>query len=99
MRESDDRKTKIRLLSPGYSARQALMLLLHTDPSLDLREVEDVYYPYVRFRYLIQVGKGKLMKKLNKYSDCIVDRVSGSVYEAKGEPEYVEQEIWKEDIL
>lgn len=99
MRESDDRKAKIRILSPGYSTRQALMLLLHTDPSLDLREIEEVYYPYVRFRYLIQVGKGKLMEKLNKFSDCIVDRVSGSVYEAKGEPEYKDQEIWKEDML
>lgn len=99
MSEHEGSKVKVRLLSPGYTARQALMLLLHTDPNLDLQEVEEVYYPYVRFRYLIRVGKGRLMEKLNKLSDCIVDRVSGSAYEAKGEPEYEEQEVWREDML
>lgn len=95
----EDPRVKIRLLSPGYTARQALLLLLHTDPSLDLREVEEVYYPYVRFRYLIRVGKGKLMEKLNKLSDCIVDRVSGSTYVADGEPEYEEMEVYREDMM
>lgn len=99
MNEVSEARTTIRLLSPGYSARQALMMLLHTDPGLDLREIEEVYYPYVRFRYLISVGRGRLMEKLNKYSDCIVDRVSGSVYEAKGEPEYSELEILNDDML
>lgn len=95
----DEHKTKIRLLAPGYTAKQALVLLLHTDPNLDLQEIEEVYYPYVRFRYEIKVGKGRLMEKLTKLSDCIVDRVSGSTYEAKGEPEYIEEEVWLEDML
>lgn len=99
MKTEGEHKTRVKLLSPGYSAKEALLLLLHTDPSLDIQEIEEVYYPYVRFRYLITVGKGKLMQKLNKLSDCIVDRVSGSTYEAKGEPEYIEDEVWREDML
>ena len=99
MEEKDTLKVKANVLAPGYTARQALLLLLHTDPGLDLQEVEEVYYPYIRFRYLIRVGSGRIMEKLNKISDCIVDRVSGSTYEAKGEPEYIEQEIYREDML
>ena len=95
----ENAKKTVRILSPGYTARQALTLLLHTDPALDLRDIEEVYYPYVRFRYLITVGKGRLMEKLNKLSDCIVDRVNGSTYEAKGEPEYDTCEAWPEDML
>ena len=99
MQDSKSDNVNIRILSPGYSAKQALVLLLHTDPNLDLQEVEEVYYPYVRFRYLIRVGKGKIMEKLNKLSDCIVDRVSGSVYVADGEPEYEEVRVCREDML
>lgn len=97
--EEDNDKITLRILSPGYTARQALLLLLHTDPSLDLREVEEVYYPYVRFRYLIRVGKGRLMEKLNKLSDCIVDRVSGSTYVADGNPAYEDIEVYREDMM
>lgn len=99
MHENDSTRVKIRILSPGYTARQALLLLLHTDPSLDLRQIEEVYYPYIRFRYLIRVGKGKIMEKLNKLSDCTVDRVSGSVYVADGNPEYEDVEVYREDMM
>lgn len=99
MGHTDNQRVKIRILSPGYTARQALLLLLHTDPGLDLQEIEEVYYPYIRFRYLIQVGKGRLMEKLNKISDCIVDRVSGSAYVADGEPEYEETEVFRDDMM
>lgn len=95
----DNPRVRIRILSPGYTARQALLLLLHTDPGLDLQEIEEVYYPYIRFRYLIQVGKGRLMEKLNKISDCIVDRVSGSTYIADGDPEYEELEVLRDDMM
>lgn len=99
MQDSDNARVTIRILSPGYSARQALLLLLHTDLGLNLQEVEEVYYPYIRFRYLIRVGSGRLMEKLNKISDCIVDRVSGSVYVADGAPEYEDVEVYREDML
>ena len=99
MDQRNSNKASIRILAPGYTARQALLLLLHTDPGLDLREVEEVYYPYIRFRYLIQVGKGKLMQKLDKLSDCIVDRISGSAYVADGEPKYEEFEAYREDMM
>ena len=98
--EDDDLpKVTVKLLSPRYDARESLMLLLHTDPSLDIQEIEEVYYPYVRFRYLVRVGKGKRMEKLNKIIDCSIDRVSGTAYVAEGKPEYEEVEIYREDML
>lgn len=99
MEKKENTRVRINILEPGYTAREALLLLLHTDPKLDLQEIEEVYYPYVRFRYLIRIGKGDRMKKLSKLSDCIVDRVSGSAYEGKGEPAYEEQEVCTEDML
>lgn len=95
----DENMIKTKILRPGYTQREALVLLLHTDPSLDLQDIEDVYYPYVRLRYLINVGKGRLVKKLNKFSDCIIDRVSGSTYESSGDPYYDEMEISEEEAL
>lgn len=88
-----------RILKCGYTAREALLLLLRTDPNLDLQDIEEVYYPYIRLRYLVTVGSGKRMKKLNKLSDCIIDRVSGSVYEANGEPEFEDAEINEDEAL
>ncbi|MDO4546183.1 MAG: hypothetical protein Q4C25_08495 [Bacillota bacterium] len=90
---------KTKILKCGYTARGALVLLLHTDPNLDLQDVEEVYYPYVRFRYLVTVGKGKRVDKLNKISDCIIDRVSGSTYESKGEAEFEDAEIHEDEAL
>lgn len=90
---------KTKILKCGYTARDALLLLLRTDPNLDLQDVEEVYYPYVRFRYLVTVGKGKRINKLNKISDCIIDRVSGSTYESKGEAEFEDIEIYEEEAL
>lgn len=84
---------KTKILKPGYDEKGALLLLLRTDPNLDLQDIDEVYYPYMRLRYLINVGKGRLVKKLNKFSDCIIDRVSGSTYESKGEPEFEDAEI------
>ena len=74
-------------------------MLLRTDPNLDIQDIEEVYYPYVRFRYLVTVGKGKRIEKLSKLSDCIIDRVSGSVYESGGEPEFEALTIRKKDAL
>ena len=78
-----------KILKPGYTQKEALVLLFNTDPKLDLLDIDEVYYPYVRLRYLITVGKGRIMKKLNKLCDCIIDRVSGSVYETEGDPELI----------
>lgn len=99
LEEDDLPKVTVKILSGGYDAKGALLLLLHTDPSLDIQEIEEVFYPYVRFRYLIQVGKGKRWEKLNKIIDCSVDRVSGSCYEAEGIPEFDEEVIYREDML
>jgi hypothetical protein len=87
------------MIQNGYSAKEALVVLLHTDPNLNIDDIQEVYYPYVRFRYLVTVGKGKRMGKLNKLSDCIVDRVSGSVYISEGEPVFEEVEIDEDDAL
>lgn len=90
---------KTQILEPKYTQKEALVLLLHTDPSLDLQDIEDVYYPYVRFRYLLQIGKGRFTKKLNKLSDCIIDRISGTTYESSGDPYYEEVEIPEDEAL
>lgn len=90
---------KSKLLKYGYPMKEALLLLLRTDPSLDLHEAEEVYYPYVRFRYNIKAGTGRIISKANKLSDCIIDRVSGSVYETNGEPEYEEAELYEDEAL
>ena len=82
-----------KILKPGYTQKEALVLLFNTDPKLDLLDIDEVYYPYVRLRYLVTVGKGRIMKKLNKLCDCIIDRVSGSVYETEGDPEFDYVEI------
>ena len=88
-----------KILKPGYTQREALVLLFNTDSKLDLLDIDEVYYPYVRLRYLITVGKGRIMKKLNKLCDCIIDRVSGSVYETEGDPEFDYVEIPEDEAL
>ncbi len=90
---------KSKILKCGYSAKGALMLLLRTDPNLDLQEVEEVYYPYIRLRYMITVGKGKKIARLDKISDCIIDRVSGSTYESRDEPDFEDVEFPEEEAL
>ena len=88
-----------KILKPGYTQKEALVLLFNTDPKLDLLDIDEVYYPYVRLRYLITVRKGRIMKKLNKLCDCIIDRVSGSVYETEGDPEFDYVEIPEDEAL
>ena len=88
-----------KILKPGDTQREALVLLFNTDSKLDLLDIDEVYYPYVRLRYLITVGKGRIMKKLNKLCDCIIDRVSGSVYETEGDPEFDYVEIPEDEAL
>lgn len=90
---------KRKILKCGYSARGALLLLLRTDPNLDLQSVEEVYYPYVRLRYMITVGKGKKIARLNKISDCVIDRVSGSTYESRDEANFEEVEFSEDQAL
>ena len=90
---------KAKILKCGYSAREAILLLLRTDPGLDLQNIEEVFYPYVRLRYLVTVGSGRRMEKLSKLSDCIIDRVSGSVYETSGNPEFEDILISENDAL
>ena len=41
---------KTKILKPGYTQKEALVLLLHTDPNLNLEDIEEVYYPYIRLR-------------------------------------------------
>jgi len=88
-----------KILSPGYTQRGALELLLHTDATLELLDIDEVYYPYIWIRYRIQAGKGRFVKKQLRFCDCIVDRVSGSTYEAKGEPDFSEIEIDEDESL
>ena len=88
-----------KILKPGYTQKEALVLLFNTDPKLDLLDIDEGYYPYVRLRYLVTVGKGRIMKKLNKLCDCIIDRVSGSVYETEGDPEFDYVEIPEDEAL
>ena len=99
LEEDDLPKVTIKLLSPRYDAREALMLLLHTDPSLDIQEIEEVYYPYVRFRNGVRVGSGRFVERLKKIIDCSIDRVSGTAYEAQGIPEYEDVTVYREDML
>ena len=71
-----------KILGTKYSPREALVMLLHTDPNLDITDIEDVYYPYLGMRYQLTVGKERrFVKRLVKYVDCIIDRVSGTAYD------------------
>lgn len=94
-----------RILEPKYTPREALILLLHTDPNLEIEDIEDVYYPYVRMRFELTVGGGKFVKKLVKYVDCIIDRVLGTAYDtvydkdSDGKPIYRDVEIDEDDCL
>lgn len=36
-----------KILKPGYTQKEALVLLFNTDPKLDLLDIDEVYYPYV----------------------------------------------------
>ena len=68
-----------KILGTQYTPREALIMLLNTDSTLDIQDIEDVYYPYIRMRFQMSVGKDrKFIKKLVKYVDCIIDRVSGT---------------------
>ncbi|MBQ0079304.1 MAG: hypothetical protein KBS66_05360 [Eubacterium sp.] len=94
-----------RILEPKYTPREALVLLLHTDPNLEIEDIEDVYYPYVRMRFELTVGTGRFVKQLVKYVDCIIDRVLGTAYDtvydkdSEGKPIYRDVEIDEEDCL
>ena len=35
-----------KILQPGYTQKEALVLLFNTDPKLDLLDIDEVYYPY-----------------------------------------------------
>ena len=86
----------IPLLMSSYNQREALELVLHTDPNLNIDDIEEVYYPYMRMRYHLTAGK---IKKYKKYADCIIDRVNATTYVSRGEPEFEEIEVSEEDIL
>ncbi|MCL2880553.1 MAG: hypothetical protein FWF29_09930 [Treponema sp.] len=73
-------------------------LLHHTDPSVNIVKVEEVYYPYKRISYELEVGK-QVNKKFMKKADCIIDLVQGSVAEGEGTPEYEELSVNPEQML
>lgn len=95
-----------RMLGTQFTTREALVMLLHTDPNLDIQDIEEVYYPYLRMRFKLTVGKkGFLAGKVVKYVDCIVDRVSGTSYDTiydkntDNKPYFEDIEIYEEDAL
>ncbi|MDY4959500.1 MAG: hypothetical protein SO262_04370 [Lentihominibacter sp.] len=95
-----------KILGTQYTPREALIMLLNTDSTLDIQDIEDVYYPYIRMRFQMSVGKDrKFIKKLVKYVDCIIDRVSGTAYDTvydkntDSKPYYVDVEFDEEDAL
>ena len=96
---------KTRILEPKYTPRDAIVLLLHTDPKIQIEDIEDVFYPYVRMRWQLTVGKGKFIKQLIKYVDCIIDLVEGTAYDtvydkdAGGRPVFRDVEFDEEDAM
>lgn len=95
-----------KILGTQFTPREALIMLLNTDSSLDIRDIDDVYYPYIRMRFQMSVNKNrKFMKTIVKYVDCIIDRVSGTAYDTvydkntDNKPYYVDAEFDEEDAL
>lgn len=90
---------RINMIKNGYTAEEVLVLLLNTDSDLEIQDIEEVYYPYIRFRYLITDGKERLAKKLKKLSDCVVDRIAGTVYISEGEPDFEQADVDEDHVL
>lgn len=88
----------IKLVSGGYSSDEAENILLNCDQRINIASIETVYYPYVRFRYDVSVGK-RAWSKLTKLSDCIIDLVTGKPAEGRGEPSFKTQAVQEKDVL
>lgn len=89
----------ITILDYSYDERDAISHLLQTDPYLDITDISSVYYPYIRYRHELSIGKKHRVVKTKKLSDCIIDRVYGSVYIADGKSRYIEVEVEPDEIL
>lgn len=89
---------KTKMIFNGYDVEGAKNLLLNTDRKINIVGVDEVFYPYVLLCYSLLVGKGRL-SKLNRLCNCIVDGVSGSVYEGKGTPAMIDIEIEEKNSL
>lgn len=89
----------ITILDYSYDEREALSHLLQTDPYLDITDISAVYYPYIRYRHELSIGKKHRVIKAKKLSDCIIDRVYGSVYIADGRSRYIEVDVEPDEIL
>lgn len=89
----------IQILKYAYDERAALETLLQTDSTLDITDISTVYYPYLRYRFLITVGRRNKMIKTKKLQDCIVDRVYGTIYIADGKSDYMTVEAEEDEIL
>ncbi|MEG2322793.1 MAG: hypothetical protein RSB80_00380 [Anaerovoracaceae bacterium] len=63
-----------------------------------IQHIDTVYYPYIRFRYSVAVGKS-VWSKLTKLSDCIIDLVTGTAAEGRGIPDFEEKMIDEQDAL
>ena len=44
--ERNQNMIEAKILKPGYTQKEALVLLFNTDPKLDLLDIDEVYYPY-----------------------------------------------------
>lgn len=89
----------ITILDYAYDEREALSHLLQTDPYLDITDISSVYYPYIRYRHELSIGRKHRVVKTKKLSDCIIDRVYGSVYIAEGRSRYIEVDVEPDEIL
>lgn len=89
---------KRKLIHSVYDMERAKNMLWKLDRNINIIGVDEVFYPYVMIWYSIHVGKGRF-SKLNKFLNCIVDGVSGSVYEGKGTPAMIDVEIEEKKSL
>lgn len=77
----------IDIVVGGYSREEAWRMVKNIDSAVKVEKVDEVYYPYKRISYDINVGKGRA-DKFNKKTDCIIDLVRGSVATGEGVPAY-----------
>ncbi len=90
---------EITILEYGYDEREALSMLFQTDSTLNITDISTVYYPYIRYRHELSIGKKHRLVKTKKLSDCVIDRVYGSIYIADGMSSYTTVDADPDEIL
>ncbi len=87
----------IRTYESPYGIDYAKSLLLKHDKNLEITDIYELYYPYMRIQYKMALN-GKL-GKIRKDVNVIVDLAEGRLSMGQGMPNFIDMEVSKDSLL